>query len=98
LEVQERTFIIRNALGLHLRAANKVVRIASRFQADIWLVKDDLEVDAKSIMGITLLAAACGSHVKVKARGVDAREAIESLAVLFDSNFEEEGEWPGSQP
>jgi phosphocarrier protein len=82
---------------LHLRAANKVVRVASRFQADIWLSKDDLEVDAKSIMGITLLAAACGSLVTVKARGRDAKKAVESLGVLFESNFEEEGVWLGRQ-
>ena len=86
----EETFKIQNRLGLHLRAANKVVRVASRFQSDIWLVKDGLEVDAKSIMGITLLAASCGSLVTVKARGLEAQEAVSALGALIDSKFEED--------
>jgi phosphocarrier protein HPr len=88
--VIERQFQIRNSLGLHLRAANKIVRVAGRFHADIWLVKDGLEVDGKSIMGITLLAAACGSVITVRARGVDAREAVDALGFLIDSKFDEE--------
>jgi phosphocarrier protein len=90
MTIFEKTFTIKNHLGLHLRAANKVVRTASRFDADIWLSKDDLEVDAKSIMGITLLAAVYGSRVSVKARGADASEAVEALGELIDSKFEEE--------
>ena len=82
--------MIRNRLGLHLRAANKVVRVASRFQSDIWLIKDGLEVDAKSIMGLTLLAAARGSKVTVRALGSDATAAVEALGTLIDSRFEEE--------
>lgn len=90
MAVYEKACTIRNRLGLHLRAANKVVRVASRFQSDIWLVKDGLEVDAKSIMGIALLAAACGSEVTVRARGADSKEAVEALGNLIDSKFEEE--------
>ncbi len=90
MESWEAEHIIRNKLGLHLRAANKVVRLASRFESDVWLVKDDLEVDAKSIMGITMLAAARGSRVTVRAKGVDAREAVAALGSLIDSKFEEE--------
>jgi phosphotransferase system HPr (HPr) family protein len=87
----ERHCTIRNKLGLHLRAANKVVRVASRFESDVWLSKDGLEVDAKSIMGLTLLAAAKGSRVVIRAKGPDAREAVEAVALLVDSRFEEEG-------
>jgi phosphocarrier protein HPr len=90
VETCERRFMIQNRLGLHLRAANKVVRVASRFDSDIWLAKDGFEVDAKSIMGITLLAASCGSEVTVRACGVDAKEAVEALGSLIDSKFEEE--------
>jgi phosphotransferase system HPr (HPr) family protein len=82
--------VIRNRLGLHLRAANKLVRVASRFESDIWLAKEDLEVDAKSIMGLTLLAASCGSRVTVRARGMDAREAVDAVGALIESRFEEE--------
>jgi len=90
VESFERDCMIRNRLGLHLRAANKVVRVASRFESDIWLAKEGLEVDAKSIMGLTLLAAARGSRVTVRACGADAKEAVEALRALIDSKFEEE--------
>jgi len=90
LKVCERAYTVRNRLGLHLRAANKVVRVASQFDSDVFLAKDGLEVDAKSIMGITLLAAACGSQVIVKARGRDAEEAVQALGALIESKFQEE--------
>lgn len=90
MEFYERECVIRNKLGLHLRAANKVVRLASRFSSDIWLARGDLEVDAKSIMGLTLLAAACGTRLTVKARGVDAKEAVEALGALIENRFDEE--------
>ncbi len=90
VEIYEQEFTLCNKLGLHLRAANKVVRVASRFSSDVWLSREGLEVDAKSIMGLTLLAAACGTRLKVKARGVDARAAVEALGALIESRFEEE--------
>jgi phosphocarrier protein HPr len=90
VELYEQEFTLRNRLGLHLRAANKVVRVASRFSSDVWLSREGMEVDAKSIMGLTLLAAACGSRIKVRARGVDARAAVEALGALINSKFEEE--------
>jgi phosphocarrier protein HPr len=90
VENSERSCVIRNRLGLHLRAANKLVRVASRFESDIWLAKEDLEVDAKSIMGLTLLAASCGSQVTVRARGMDAKEAVDAVGALIESRFEEE--------
>ncbi len=90
MEICERSYTIRNRLGLHLRAANKLVRVASRFESDIWLSKDGYEVDGKSIMGITMLAAACGSRVTVRARGQDARDALDALGSLINSKFEEE--------
>jgi phosphocarrier protein len=92
MESIEKTYIIKNRLGLHLRAANKLVRVASRFRSDIWLSKDGLDVDAKSIMGITLLGAAFGSRVTVKARGDDAAEAVEAIGALIESKFEEQEE------
>ncbi|MGQ9655810.1 MAG: HPr family phosphocarrier protein [Thermodesulfobacteriota bacterium] len=90
MKVCERAYTVRNRLGIHLRAANKVVRVASRFDSDVFLAKDGLEVDAKSIMGITLLAAACGSQVIVKARGKDAEEAVQAVGALIESKFQEE--------
>jgi len=90
LESYEEEFTLCNKLGLHLRAANKVVRVASRFSSDVWLSRENLEVDAKSIMGLTLLAAACGTRIKVRAKGVDARAAVEALGALIQSKFEEE--------
>lgn len=90
VELYEQEFTIQNRLGLHLRAANKVVRVASRFSSDIWLSREGLEVDAKSIMGLALLAASFGTRIKVKARGSDAREAVAALGALIDGKFEEE--------
>jgi phosphotransferase system HPr (HPr) family protein len=90
LRTYERKFCIKNRLGLHLRAANKLARVANQFKSDIIMGKDGLEVDAKSIMELTTLAVSCGSEVILKARGEDAREAVEAIGALIEAKFEEE--------
>lgn len=88
--IEERTLIITNKLGLHARAANMVVQVASNFESAITMNKDGIEANAKSIMGLLLLAAGQGSRIIVKAEGRDCREAIEKIGELIEGKFGEE--------
>ena len=85
----KKTFTIVNKLGLHARAAAQFVQAANKFGADIFVEKDGQEVNGKSIMGIMMLAAGCGSRIVVKAKGADAKAAIETLQELIDGRFGE---------
>lgn len=80
---------IRNKLGLHARAAAKLVHTAARFRSDVKVRKGTEEVDAKSILGILLLAAAQGSTITVTANGDDESEALQSIEHLISSKFDE---------
>jgi len=82
-------FEIKNKLGLHARAAAKLVHAAARFSSDIKIRKADEEVDGKSILGILLLAAGRGSVVTIKANGPDEAEAVEAIRDLIDRKFDE---------
>lgn len=88
--VIERQLEIVNRLGLHARAAAKLVHVTAGFESDVWLAKDGEEVDAKSILGVLLLAAAQGSTVTVRCEGRDEEEAMEAIAKLIASRFDEE--------
>ncbi len=85
----EREVQIINRLGLHARAAAKLVHLAATFESDIWLLRDDEEVDAKSILGILLLAAAQGHEVRVRCDGRDESEALAALTDLIGDGFGE---------
>ncbi|HKS22931.1 MAG TPA: HPr family phosphocarrier protein [Thermoanaerobaculia bacterium] len=85
----ERDFEIKNKLGLHARAAAKLVHVAARFASDIKIRKGDEEVDGKSILGILLLAAGKGSVITVKANGPDEADAVAALQQLIDAKFDE---------
>ena len=87
--VEERVFTITNKLGLHARAANMVVQAASNFTCTITIDKDGIEANAKSIMGLLLLAAAQGSKIMVRATGTDAREAVAEIGKLIEEKFGE---------
>ena len=80
---------IKNKLGLHARAAAKLVHTAARFKSSIKIKKGDEEVDGKSILGILLLAAGKGSIITVRAEGEDEAEAVEAIEKLIDGKFEE---------
>ena len=80
---------IKNKLGLHARAAAKLVHSAARFKSDIKIRKGDEEVDGKSILGILLLAAGKGSTITVTADGEDERGAVEAIENLIDAKFDE---------
>ncbi len=86
----EKTFTIRNKLGLHARAASLFVQLANKFSSDILVQKNDQEVNGKSIMGILILAAAQGTRITVKVSGDDADRAIDALGELIDAGFGED--------
>ena len=80
---------IKNKLGLHARAAAKLVHCAARFRSDIKIRKGDEEVDGKSILGLLLLAAARGAVITVTANGEDEQEALAEIEKLIDAKFDE---------
>lgn len=85
----ERILTISNKLGLHARAAVKLVNLANRFVSSVKIVKDGNEVDGKSILGILTLAATQGSQVRLKISGKDETSAAEALTELINNRFDE---------
>ena len=85
----ERSVQIVNRNGLHARPAAEIVKAASKFDADITITRDDLEVNGKSIMGVMMLAAEFGATVMLRASGPDAEKAIEALSKLIADRFGE---------
>ena len=89
-DVVEKTMKIQNELGLHARAATKLVQLASKFPCDFTLTKDGHEVNGKSIMGVLMLVASKGSTVVLKAKGDKAAECVDAVAKLIDDKFGED--------
>jgi len=85
----EKEVQIRNKLGLHARAAVKFVNLANRYSASVKVIKDDTEIDGKSILGILTLAAVQGSSVMLRVSGKDQEEAIKALTALVKDKFGE---------
>lgn len=85
-----RTFTIKNRLGLHARAAAQLVQTANQFAAEVTLLKEDVEVNGKSIMGILLLAAPKGTEISVSVEGADEEQAMLMLADLIEDGFGED--------
>ncbi len=81
--------VITNKLGLHARASAKLTQLASRFTSDIHITRADKRVNAKSIMGVMMLAAGKGSTVTIDAEGPDAEEALVAIEALFNDKFGE---------
>ncbi len=86
----ERTVKIVNELGLHARAATKLVQLASKYPCEVTLTKDGHEVNGKSIMGVLMLVAAKGSSILVRCTGPDAQQAMTALAALVKDKFGED--------
>jgi phosphocarrier protein len=86
----ERSVQICNKYGLHARPAAEFVKRANGFKSDVWVRKDETEVNGKSIMGMMMLSAECGSEIVIRATGADAAQAVETLAALVQSGFGEE--------
>ena len=88
--IVRRTVEICNERGLHARASAKFVKLASGYDAEVRVGRDGSMVDARSIMGLMMLAAGIGSTVDIEAEGPQAQEAVEALAALVESRFDEE--------
>ncbi|HEX7388423.1 MAG TPA: HPr family phosphocarrier protein [Castellaniella sp.] len=81
--------VVTNKLGLHARAAAKLTQLAGRFQSEIFISRGAQRVNAKSIMGVMMLAAGLGVTVRIDARGTDEEQAINDIRALFDQKFGE---------
>ncbi len=89
--MQHRTEVtIVNKYGLHARPAAEFVKLANRYASEVWISKDEIEVNGKSIMGVMMLAAERGSRVGIRAEGDDAEEAVAALAQLVQNRFGED--------
>jgi phosphocarrier protein HPr len=88
--VKKREITIRNKLGLHARAAAKIVQTSTQFQSRISIIKNGREADAKSMLDILTLSCPQGTRIELCAEGKDDAEALAALTVLFDNKFDEE--------
>ncbi|MBV9215789.1 MAG: HPr family phosphocarrier protein [Acidobacteria bacterium] len=87
----ERTIAVINPLGLHARAAAKLVRLATQFESAVWLYRQDtgVEADAKSILNVLYIAASCGVELKITVDGTDEIDAMKAVEQLFAAGFGE---------
>jgi phosphocarrier protein HPr len=86
----EKEITIVNRLGMHARPAALFVKVASRFRCEIWVKKDNEEINGKSIMGLMMLAAGQGSQLNVRCEGPDADEAMKEIEALIAAHFNED--------
>jgi phosphocarrier protein len=87
--VPQRQVEISNKLGLHARASAKLTQLAGKFKSDVWLTRNGRRVNAKSIMGVMMLAANKGSAIEIETRGCDENEAMEAIVALINERFGE---------
>lgn len=85
----ERSVQVQNSHGIHARPAAEIVKVAARFRAAITIIRDDLEVNGKSIMGVMMLAAECGATIVIRAVGDDEDAAADALVALIHTRFGE---------
>lgn len=85
----EREIVIKNKLGLHARPASRFAQLASSFECEITLIKNSTAVDGKSILEVLTLACPAGSHLRIRANGTDAAQALDALSALVESSFNE---------
>jgi len=85
----KRTIIISNKLGLHARASAKLTKLAGSFQSEVFMSRNGRRVNAKSIMGVMMLAAGLGSEVEIETSGSDEEAAVNALVQLIDDKFGE---------
>lgn len=89
-DVLQRTFEIKNKLGLHARPAALFVQLTNKFKAQVKVAKNNEEVNGKSIMGLMMLAAEQGSKINVTAQGEDAKELLDKIEEMIAHKFDEE--------
>lgn len=85
----ERSVKIANRNGIHARPAAEIVKVAAKFKSEVVLIRDDLEVNGKSIMGVMMLAAEFGSTLDIRAAGEDADAAVDAIATCIANKFGE---------
>lgn len=85
----QRELEIINKLGLHARASAKFTQLAAKFQSDVWLTRNSRRINAKSIMGVMMLAAGKGATLKLEADGPDEQECVDALTGLINDKFGE---------
>jgi phosphocarrier protein len=83
------TATISNKLGLHARASAKLTKLAGSFACDVWMARNGRRINAKSIMGVMMLAAGLGSEVEIETDGSDEQQAMDALLVLINDKFGE---------
>jgi phosphocarrier protein len=83
------TVTISNKLGLHARASAKLTKLAGSFPCEVWIARGERRVNAKSIMGVMMLAAGLGSEIAIEAQGERDQEAVDALLVLINDKFGE---------
>ncbi|MDH5553332.1 MAG: HPr family phosphocarrier protein [Nitrosomonas sp.] len=88
--MQHKAVEIINKLGLHARASAKLTKLASQFQCEVWLSRQDRKINAKSIMGVMTLAACKGTTIEIETIGEDEVEAMDALVTLVANYFEED--------
>jgi phosphocarrier protein len=88
--MQKAKIKITNKLGLHLRPSSKLAQLASEFPCEIWISRKQKRVNAKSVLGITMLAAGKGSDIEIECNGEDEVHALFQIKKLFETNFNEE--------
>ena len=85
----EQQIVVSNKLGLHARASAKLVQLVQDFKSTVWLISAGREVNAKSIMGVMMLAAGVGTPLTLRAEGPDESQALDAVAALFERKFDE---------
>jgi phosphocarrier protein HPr len=85
-----RDVVIINEKGMHARAAAEFTKVASRFRSGVFVSRDGIEVNGKSVMGVLMLAAYCGSTIRIRVEGKDSGEALDALQSLVENKFGEE--------
>ncbi|MBI4668396.1 MAG: HPr family phosphocarrier protein [Elusimicrobia bacterium] len=88
--VLQKRFIVPNKMGLHARSAAMLVQAAGRFASEVRFSKDGIEVNGKSVMGVMMLAAGCGSELEIRIWGPDEAKAMEAVQRIFDQKFLED--------
>ena len=83
------TITISNKLGLHARASAKLTKLAGSFPCEIWMAKGERRINAKSIMGVMMLAAGLGSEVEIETSGADEQQAMDAIVALIHDKFGE---------
>lgn len=86
----KQTVPVINALGLHLRASSKLSQLATKYPCEVWLSRNNKRINAKSVLGVTMLAAGKGTEVEIETTGDQAEEALSAIVALFANRFGEE--------